>query len=189
MQKEYQIVIVGSGPSAIFAALTLSISGVQDIAIFEKGKDIHERKRERGMELLCGWGGAGAFSDGRLTLSPKVDGFLSEFVSQTELMDLLKKTDGIYISFGAPKEVQGQSSDKTEALYQEAKQAGLEFIPMEIRHMGTENCVPLLKRIRDAIRDKVDIFFENPVKEILVEEWKVTGVLLHNGRRANSLGH
>jgi hypothetical protein len=101
-------------------------------------------------------------------------------------MDLLKKADGIYISFGAPKEVQGQSSDKTEALYQEAKQAGLEFIPMEIRHMGTENCVPLLKRIRDAIRDKVDIFFENPVKEILVEEGKVTGVLLHNGRRAKA---
>jgi len=66
-------------------------------------------------------------------------------------MNLLKKADDIYISFGAPKEVQGQSSDKTEALYQEAKQAGLEFIPMEIRHLGTENCVPLLKRIRGAM--------------------------------------
>lgn len=138
------------------------------------------------MELLCGWGGAGAFSDGKLTLSPKVGGFLSEFVPQTELMNLLKKADDIYISFGAPKEVQGQSSDKTEALYQEAKQAGLEFIPMEIRHLGTENCVPLLKRIRDTIRDKVDIFFETPVKEILVDGGKVTGVLLQNGSRAEA---
>src|SRR4030042_564391 len=65
MQKEYQVVMVGSGPSAIFAALTLSGAGVREIAIFEKGKDIDERKRGRGMELLCGWGGAGAFSDGR----------------------------------------------------------------------------------------------------------------------------
>ena len=186
MQKEYQVVIVGLGPSAIFAALTLTRNGVKDIAIFEKGKDIHERKRERGMELLCGWGGAGAFSDGKLTLSPKVGGFLSEFVPQTELMDLLKKVDDIYISFGAPKEVQGQSSDKTEALYQEAKQAGLEFIPMEIRHLGTENCAPLLKEIRGAMRDKVDIFFKTPVKEILVEGGKVTGVLLHNGSQVKA---
>jgi uncharacterized FAD-dependent dehydrogenase len=186
MQKEYQVVIVGSGPSAIFAALTLSGAGVREIAIFEKGKDINERKRGRGMELLCGWGGAGAFSDGKLTLSTKVGGFLSEFVPQTELMNLLKKADDIYISFGAPKEVQGQSSDKTEALYQEVKQAGLEFIPMEIRHLGTENCAPLLKEIRGAMRDKVDIFFETPVKGMLVEGRKVTGVLLHNGSRVKA---
>jgi uncharacterized protein len=68
MKKRYQIIIVGAGPSAIFAALILSKHGVVDVAIFERGKDIHERKRGRGMELLCGWGGAGAFSDGKLTL-------------------------------------------------------------------------------------------------------------------------
>jgi len=186
MEKRYQVVIVGSGPSAILAAFTLMGAGINEIAIFEKGKDIDERKRGRGMELLCGWGGAGAFSDGKLTLSTKVGGFLSEFVPQTELMDLLKKADDTYVSFGAPKEVQGQSSDKTEALYQEAKQAGLEFIPMEIRHLGTENCAPLLKEIRGAMRDKVDIFFETPVKEILVEGGEVTGVLLHNGNRVKA---
>ncbi len=186
MQKRYQVVIVGSGPSAIFAAITLIMNGVKDIAIFEKGKDIQERKRGRGMELLCGWGGAGAFSDGKLTLSPKVGGFLCEFVPQTELTNLLKKADDIYISFGAPKEVQGQSSDKTEALYQEAKQAGLEFIPMEIRHLGTENCAPLLKEIREAMRDKVDIFFETPVKEIFAEGGKAAGVLLEDGTRVNA---
>jgi uncharacterized FAD-dependent dehydrogenase len=154
--------------------------------MFERGKDIDERKRARGMELLCGWGGAGAFSDGKLTLSIKVGGFLSDFVPQAELMDLLKKADDIYVSFGAPKEVQGQSSDKTEALYQEAKQAGLEFIPMEIRHLGTENCASLLKEIRGAMRDKVDIFFETPVKEILADGEKVTGVLLQNGSLVES---
>jgi uncharacterized FAD-dependent dehydrogenase len=186
MQKEYQVVIVGSGPSVIFAALTLSNSGVRDIAIFEKGKDIHERKRERGMELLCGWGGAGAFSDGKLTLSTKVGGFLGDFIPQTELANFLKKVDDTYLSFGAPREVLGQSSDVTEALYQEAKQAGLEFIPMEIRHLGTENCASLLKEIRGALRDKVDIFFETPVKEILADGEKVAGVLLQNGNRVGA---
>ncbi len=186
MKKRYQTVIVGAGPSAIFAALTLSKLGIGDVAIFERGKDIHERKRGRGMELLCGWGGAGAFSDGKLTLSPKVGGFLNEFVPQVELINLLRKADEIYLSFGAPREILGQSSDKTEALHQEAKLAGLEFIPMDIRHLGTENCAPLLKKIRSALENKVDIFFNNPVKEILVENGKALGVWLENGTQVNA---
>lgn len=113
-KSEYEKRISGChcrrGPSAILAARTLSGADVHKIAIFEKGKDIDERKRGRGMEFLCGWGEAGAFSDGKLSLSTKVGGFLSEFVPQTELMDLLKKADDIYVSFGAPKEVHGQSS-------------------------------------------------------------------------------
>jgi len=138
------------------------------------------------MELLCGWGGAGAFSDGKLTLSPKVGGFLSDFVPQAELIDLLRKADEIYLSFGAPKEILGRSSDKTEALYQQAKLAGLEFIPMDIRHLGTENCAPLLKKIRSALEKKVGIFFNNPVKEILVENGRAVGVLLEDGAQVNA---
>lgn len=181
MKKRYRVIIVGSGPSGIFAALTLSRAGVKDIAIIERGKDIQERKRGRGMELLCGWGGAGAFSDGKLTLSPRVGGFLSDFIPQKELMNLIKEADEIYLSFGAPKEVLGQSSEKTEALYQEAKLTGLEFIPMEIRHLGTENCIPLLKRVRENLRGKIDVFFETPVKELRVEKGKTTGLSLHDG--------
>jgi len=93
MKKRYRVIIVGSGPSGIFAALTLARAGVEDIAIFERGKDIQDRKRGRGMELLCGWGGAGAFSDGKLTLSPRVGGFLSDFIPQKELMNLIKEAD------------------------------------------------------------------------------------------------
>jgi len=181
MKRRYRVIIVGSGPSGIFAALTLSRAGVKDIAIIERGKDIQERKRGRGMELLCGWGGAGAFSDGKLTLSPKVGGFLSDFIPEKELMNLIKEADESYLSFGAPKEVHGQSSDKTEALYQEARLAGLEFTPMEIRHLGTENCITLLKRVRENLRGKIDVLFETPVRELRVEQGKATGVTLHDG--------
>ena len=181
MKKRYRVIIVGSGPSGIFAALALAKGGVEDMAIFERGKDIHDRTRDRGMELLCGWGGAGAFSDGKLTLSPRVGGFLGDFIPQNELMNLIRKADETYRFFGAPKVVHGQSSDETEALYQEAKLAGLEYIPMEIRHLGTENCSPLLQRVRKDLGEKVDVFFETPVKELLVEKGRATGVLLHNG--------
>ena len=181
MRKRYRVIIVGSGPSGIFAALTLAKNGVEDIAIFDRGKDIHDRKRGRGMELLCGWGGAGAFSDGKLTLSPRVGGFLSDFIPSNELGNLIRQADEIYLSFGAPKEVLGQASDKTEALYQEAKLAGLEYIPQEIRHLGTENCLPLLTRMRESLGEKVEVFFETPVKELLVEKGKAKGVFLNDG--------
>jgi uncharacterized FAD-dependent dehydrogenase len=181
MKKRYRVIIVGSGPSGIFAALTLAKGGVEDIAVFDRGKDIPDRKRGRGMELLCGWGGAGAFSDGKLTLSPRVGGFLSDFIPENELRNFIRQADETYLSFGAPQEVLGQSSDKTDALYQEAKLAGLEYIPQEIRHLGTENCLLLLERIRESLRGKIDVFFETPVKELRVEEGKARGVLLHDG--------
>ena len=181
MKKRYRVIIVGSGPSGIFAALALAKGGVEDIAIFDRGKDIPDRKRGRGMELLCGWGGAGAFSDGKLTLSPRVGGFLSDFIPPNDLGNFIRQADEIYLSFGAPKEVLGQSSDKTEALYQEAKLAGLEYIPMEIRHLGTENCPPLLTRMRESLGEKVDVFFETPVKELLVKKDKAKGVFLNDG--------
>jgi len=106
---------------------------------------------------------------------------LSEFIPSAELLALLQRADEIYLSFGAPREILGRASDKTESLYQEAKVAGLEFIPTELRHLGTENCVPLLKRIKDALGSKVDVFFETPVKNIHVEEGKVAGIVLENG--------
>lgn len=182
MKKKYDVILIGAGPSTIFAALNLVEAGLQEIALFEKGKDIQERKRGIAKDLLCGWGGAGAFSDGKLTLSTRVGGFLDEFIPTSQLKELLHQADHLWISFGAPKEIQGGFSDRTEALYQEAKQAGLEFISMEIRHLGTENCVPLLRKIRDILQPKVDIFFETPVKEILVEGGEVKGILLEEDR-------
>lgn len=186
MKKKYDVILIGAGPSTIFAALTLVEAGMDAIAIFEKGKDIHERKRGLPKDLLCGWGGAGAFSDGKLTLSTKVGGFLDEYIPSTQFKELLDEVDKLWISFGAPEEIEGETTDRTELLYQEAKQAGLEFIPMKIRHLGTENCVPLLKKIRDYLLPKVDLFFETPVEKILLEENHVKGVMLSDHRQVNA---
>ena len=67
--KHYEAIIIGAGPAGIFAALTLVDSGVKPILIVEQGNDINRRKRRGGRDILCGWGGAGAFSDGKLTPS------------------------------------------------------------------------------------------------------------------------
>ena len=66
---DFQVIIVGAGPAGIFAALTLADLGIDSVLLVEKGKDLEQRNRLKPEDMLCGWGGAGAFSDGKLMLS------------------------------------------------------------------------------------------------------------------------
>ncbi|ODS36594.1 MAG: FAD-dependent oxidoreductase [Candidatus Altiarchaeales archaeon WOR_SM1_79] len=185
MMKQYEAIIIGAGPAGIFAALTLADSGVKPILILEQGNDINSRRRRGGRDILCGWGGAGAFSDGKLTLSSEVGGFLGDFIPKGDLEGLLKEADTIYLRYGAPRKTYGQVSDQTEELYAKAKQVGLEFIQMEIRHVGTENCLPLLKAMRTDLEDKAEIQTLCRVKRIRVEGRRAVGVYLDRGKSIN----
>ena len=77
---DYEAIIVGAGPAGIFSALTLAEQGIRPVLLLELGKDLSERKRRNSNDMLCGWGGAGAYSDGKLTLSPEVGGLLGEYL-------------------------------------------------------------------------------------------------------------
>ena len=69
---DYKVIIVGAGPAGIFSALTLADQGIEPILLLELGKDINERKRRDVNDMLCGWGGAGAYSDGKLHYPPRL---------------------------------------------------------------------------------------------------------------------
>jgi uncharacterized FAD-dependent dehydrogenase len=185
LMKQYEAIIIGAGPAGIFAALTLADSGVKPILILEQGNDITLRRRRGGRDILCGWGGAGAFSDGKLTLSSEVGGFLGDFIPKGDLERLLKEADTIYLKYGAPRRTYGRVSDHTEELYAKAKQVGLEFIQMEIRHVGTENCLPLLKAMRRDLEDKAEIRTLCRAKRIRVEGRRAVGVDLDRGKFVN----
>jgi len=183
--KQYEAIIIGAGPAGIFAAMTLADAGVKPILIVEQGNDINVRRRKGGRDILCGWGGAGAFSDGKLTLSSEVGGSLGDFIPKADLVRVLKEADTIYLKYGAPQKTYGQVSDQTEELYAKAKQVGLEFIQMEIRHVGTENCLPLLKAMRSYLEEKAEIRTLCRAKRIRVEERKAVGVDLDRGKSVN----
>jgi uncharacterized protein len=179
---DYEIIIIGAGPAGIFAALTLADFGIRNILLLEQGKDLSERKRANPGDRLCGWGGAGAFSDGKLTLSNEVGGTLKEFIEERTLNELLKNTDEIYVAHGAPDRVFGRSSAKLEELADRARLAGLVLLPSRIRHIGTENCRGVLERFKKSLTGRVDMKTESEVQELITDRGRVQGVKLADGR-------
>ena len=182
----YEVTIVGAGPAGIFAALTLAELGIGPVLLVEQGRNLDRRERKQANGMLCGWGGAGAWSDGKLTLSPEVGGLLGELLEPQSLNQLLQKTDRIWVDHGAPEAIFGEASPKLEDLADRARLADLELVPSRIRHIGTENCLTVLDRLHKAIAENVEIRTECPVKNLLSQNGQITGIRLADGEEINS---
>ena len=126
--------------------------------------------------VLSGWGGAGAYSDGKLTLSTEVGGWLNQYVSTEELAELVKYCDGIYIKFGASEQVFGAQSERIDEIEKKASLAGLKLIKQEVRHMGTDKCLETLQRMRKYLNGKITFQPKNEVKGLIVEDHLIKGV-------------
>ncbi len=187
-QRLYDVIVVGAGPAGIFTALELSKCKGLDILILEKGPDIEKRhcpSRELGTGcahcnpcmLLCGWGGGGAFSDGKLTLSPAVGGHLAELLSNEKASTLIEEVDRTFVEFGTIGPVYGTNDDEVERLEKRAALAGLRLISVPIRHMGTERSSEILTAMRDELSGRgVEIRTRTRVSEILTENSRAVGV-------------
>jgi uncharacterized FAD-dependent dehydrogenase len=186
MAKKYDVIIVGGGPAAIFAALELSKAPRLEVLLIEKGRDIDNRhcpSRDTAgpclpcspCNLVCGLGGAGAFSDGKLTLSPAVGGRLPGYLGEKEAEELIHYVDGVYLRFGAPSRLYGVGPE-VDAIRTRAEGAGLRLVAVPIRHLGTENCRLVLKAMWNELSRHIESRLETMASQIIVDQGKVKGV-------------
>lgn len=195
----YDLIIVGAGPAGIFTALELLRRGSRArILLVEKGRPVQQRhcpKAETGRCMNCrpychittGFSGAGAFSDGKLSLSYEVGGDLPSLIGEDRAEQLIDYTDKIYLEFGADPHVEGVGqTDEIKEIRKRAIRAGLKLVDCPIRHLGTEKAQALYRAIQDELEAKgVEMRFGAECVNILLEGKRCRGVLL----RENGVEH
>ncbi len=199
-RDHHDVIVVGAGPAGIFAALELVRHGAVRVLLVEQGPDIARRRcpaRTTGIcsgcspcDITCGWGGAGAFSDGKLTLSPEVGGWLDQFVSRARLRELISYVDDIWLQHGAPTEIHG-GGPEVEEIRQRAAAWRMTLVASPVRHMGTERSYDILTRLRDELEPSISVRTGARAERILTSETstgrrRVTGIALADGNRPSA---
>lgn len=190
---KYDVIIVGAGPAGIFTALEmLRKNSKKKIIIIEKGHSIKNRRCPKHITNKCkncqpcnittGFSGAGAFSDGKLSLNHEVGGELPELIGEDFVQSMIEYTDKIYLDFGADTKVEGIGQDeKIKIIRKKAIQAGLKLVDCPIRHLGTEKARELYGKIEDyLIAHGVKIIYDHECHDVILEAGRCLGVVITN---------
>ena len=187
------VVIVGAGPSGIFTALEMRKRGSkQKIVIVEKGLAVEQRRCPKSTTGRCvnckpychittGFSGAGAFSDGKLSLSYEVGGDLPSLVGEQRAQETIDYTDSIYLEFGADEHIEGVSNgDAVKEIRRRAIRAGLKLVDCPIRHLGTEKAQAIYYAIEQyLLKEGVEMLFGHACENLILDNGAC-----HGGRDA-----
>ncbi len=187
----FQVAIVGAGPAGLAAAYELTKKGVKDIVVIDRGKAASKRHcpmpKNNNIcahcdpcDIMCGIGGAGAFSSGLLNLNPFIGGDLTEFTeNEDEAWKLVDLVDQMFVENGVPSNLFKPDKDKVEELGRKASSADIRFIPLDQRLIGTDNACTVIERIHLRLENRgVKFLLETRVSEIKEGE-----LLLGNGEK------
>ena len=189
--REFDVIVVGAGPAGIFTALELQkTSPNARVLVVDAGSSIDRRTcpaRKLGHCVGCepcgimqGWAGAGAFSDGKLSLSEEVGGNLPDYLPRQTVRELIHYCDEQYLAFGAPTTVHGLGDPKVEEFRYEASKYNIQLIPCPVRHMGTEYSFDVLRAMYHKLLESDSFTFQEftTCESILVENGTVRGAVL-----------
>ena len=199
---KYDTLIVGAGPAGIFTAIEMLRRGSKKkILIVEKGKAVEKRscpKAKTGHCMNCkpychittGFSGAGAFSDGKLSLSASVGGDLPNLVGEDLVQQTIDYTDKIYLEFGADENIEGLNNDEeVKEIRRNAIRAGLRLVDCPIRHLGTEKNHEIYYAIEQyLLQNGVEILFGCECSNIILKDGKCLGIVaMINGNETEIL--
>lgn len=192
--NRYDVIIIGAGPSGIFCAYELIRQKPElKILMVEKGRPIEKRTCPKRTTKTCvgckpcsittGFAGAGAFSDGKLSLSPDVGGNLPEILGYDKALELINESDNIYLKFGADTNVYGvDKQTELRMIRRKAINANLKLIECPIRHLGTEEGYKIYTRLQEHLLSQgITIEFNTMVRDIIIEDQKASGVITDKG--------
>lgn len=191
----YDAIVIGAGPSGVFFAYeALQVHPEWRIAILERGREVENRKcpeKELGKCVKCdichitsGFSGAGAFSDGKLSLFNEEDddfhvgGNLHKVIGVEETKRVISYTDSVYLKFGATTELEGISNPaEVDRIRKKAQRAGLELINIPIRHLGTDKSPEIFRKIENYLLERgVEIMFQVEVTDLIIDANTIKGV-------------
>lgn len=181
--RKYDVAIVGCGTSGIFAGYELikQNPGLK-VVMLEQGNDIYRRNCPivkhkvkdcvscKSCDIMRGFGGAGAFSDGKYNFTTAFGGWLNDYIPDNEVMDLIRYVDTVNMEFGATKEVFSTFSDEAKKLEKKALENDLHLLQAAVKHLGTENNVEILKKQYESLANHIEFQFGTEVKNIVVKE-------------------
>ena len=194
MENRFDVIIIGAGPGGIFCAYELMrLKKDLKVLVVEKGRSIERRNCPKRVTKQCvgckpcsittGFAGAGAFSDGKLSLSPDVGGNLPAILGYEETLKLIQESDSIYLKFGADTAVYGVDREKEiREIRRKAINANLKLIECPIRHLGTEEGYKIYSKLQHHLEEEgVTLLFNTMVDKILVEDGHAVGIVTEKG--------
>lgn len=191
------VAIIGCGTSGIFAGYELAESDpALDILMLEQGGDIYDRTcpimknrklnclRCKSCGIMNGFGGAGAYSDGKFNFTTQFGGWLNEYIGDDEVLKLLEYIDAINVRFGATMERFSTESEEAARIEKKALENDLHLLHASVKHLGTENNLKILTKLYEYLKNKAEIRCNTAVTAIIPEDGHFR-LTLGNGENIN----
>jgi uncharacterized protein len=210
METNYDVVVVGAGPAGIFTCyeLTLKMPNAK-ILLIDKGHDIYRRncpilqkkiekcpapagkKDYAGCLPACsitnGFGGAGAYSDGKFNITSEFGGWMTDYLPDSQVIELIRYVDEINLKHGATKSITDPLTDKVRDIERRGYAAGLKLLRAQVRHLGTEQNLEIMKSIYEYLQDKIEMAYKTEVEDLITEKsaegLKILGVQLRGDQK------
>jgi uncharacterized FAD-dependent dehydrogenase len=210
MDTNYDVIVVGAGPAGIFTCyeLTLKMPNAK-VLLIDKGHDIYRRncpilqkkiekcpapagkKDYAGCLPACsitnGFGGAGAYSDGKFNITSEFGGWMTDYLPDSQVIELIRYVDDINLKHGATESITDPMTDKVREIERRGYAAGLKLLRAQVRHLGTEQNLEIMKRIYEYLQDKIEMAYKTEVEDLITEKTadavKVKGVQLKDDQQ------